>query len=66
MAAKSKPVEILSVGDLGLDGQVGAAGARQEITDVLAAEARQSGEKHVDEGDGAQKIVAYLESIKVL
>ncbi len=66
MAAKSKPVEILSVADLGLGNEVGPAGARQEITAVLAAESRQAGEKHVDEGDGAQKIVAYLESIKVL
>jgi len=66
MAAKSKPVEVLSVDDLGLAGEVGPAGARQEIVAVVAAEARQSGEKHVDDGDGALKIVAYLESIKVL
>ncbi|MFZ1062603.1 MAG: electron transfer flavoprotein subunit beta/FixA family protein [Acidimicrobiales bacterium] len=66
MAAKSKPVEVLSVADLGLAGEVGQSGARQEITAVLAAESRQAGEKYVDEGDGAQKIVAYLESIKVL
>jgi electron transfer flavoprotein beta subunit len=66
MAAKSKPVEVLSVADLGLEGQVGASGARQEITSVVAAEARASGEKYVDEGDGAERIVAFLESIKVL
>ena len=66
MAAKNKPVEVLSVADLGLAGAVGQAGARQEITDVVAAESRQAGEKYVDEGDGAEKIVAFLESIKVL
>jgi len=66
MAAKSKPVEVLSVADLGLNDEVGARGARQEITSVVAAESRASGEKYVDEGDGAQRIVAYLESIKVL
>src|SRR5579863_5846372 len=66
MAAKSKPVEVLSVSDLGLDGQVGWAGARQEITSVVAAEARAAGEKHVDEGEGAQRIVAFLESVKVI
>jgi electron transfer flavoprotein beta subunit len=66
MAAKSKPVEVLSVADLGLEGQVGVTGARQEIVSVSAAEARASGEKYVDEGDGAQRIVAFLESIKVL
>ncbi len=66
MAAKSKPVEMLSVADLGLAGSVGAAGAGQQIVAVEAAEARAAGEKHVDEGDGAQRIVAFLESIKVL
>ncbi|HSN02470.1 MAG TPA: electron transfer flavoprotein subunit beta/FixA family protein [Acidimicrobiales bacterium] len=65
MAAKSKPVEVLSVADLGL-GDVVAAGTGQAVTRVVAAEARQSGEKHVDDGDGAQKIVAFLESIKVI
>ena len=44
MAAKSKPVDKLTVADLGLDAsQVGAAGARQEITEVSAAEARGGG-----------------------
>jgi electron transfer flavoprotein beta subunit len=66
MAAKSKPLEVLSVADLGLDGQVGAAGAREVIVSVQAAESRQAGEKYVDEGDGAEKVVAFLESIKVL
>ena len=66
MAAKSKPVEVLSVADLGLAGETGPAGARQAITEVVAAESRTAGEKYVDEGDGAQKIVAFLESIKVL
>jgi electron transfer flavoprotein beta subunit len=66
MAAKSKPLETLSVIDLGLDGQVGADNARETITEVQAAESRQAGEKHVDEGDGAEKVVAFLESIKVL
>jgi electron transfer flavoprotein beta subunit len=65
-AGKSKPVEVLSVADLDLAGQVGPPGARQEITSVEKAESRQAGEKYVDEGDGAQKIVTFLESIKVL
>jgi electron transfer flavoprotein beta subunit len=66
MAAKSKPLEVLSVADLGLEGQVGAAGAREEIISVQAAESRQAGEKYVDEGDGAEKVVSFLESIKVV
>lgn len=66
MAAKSKPLDVLSLADVGLASETGPAGARQQIVAVEAAEARAAGEKHVDEGDGAQKIVAFLESIKVL
>jgi electron transfer flavoprotein beta subunit len=66
MAAKSKPLEIFSVAELALGDETGAAGARQEITDVVTAESRASGEKYVDEGDGAQRIIGFLESIKVL
>ena len=66
MAAKSKPLEVLSIADLDLADQTGPAGARQVITDVLVTESRAAGEKYVDEGDGAARIVTYLESIKVL
>ncbi len=67
MAAKSKPVETLTVGDLGLDAaQVGAAGARQEITQVADAEARSAGEIVVDEGEGYQRVIEFLEQLKVL
>ena len=67
MAAKGKPVEELKVGDLGLEAsQVGAAGARQEVVSVEPAEARKAGEIVVDEGDGYEKIVAFLEQIKVI
>ena len=67
MAAKSKPVDELTVADLGLEaGQVGAAGSRQEITNVAEAEARQAGEVVVDEGEAHLNIVAFLEKLKVL
>src|SRR3954471_5457633 len=67
MAAKSKPVDEVKVGDLGLDaGQVGIAGARQEITDVSPAEERQAGEIVEDEGDAHERIVAFLEQLKVI
>jgi len=67
MAAKGKPVEELKVGDLGLDaGEVGWSGARQEIVSVEPAEARQAGEIVVDEGDAYEKIVAFLENLKVI
>ena len=66
MAAKSKPLEVLTVAELGLEGQVGQVGAREVIVSVEAVESRQGGEKYVDEGDGAAKVIAFLESIKVL
>ncbi len=67
MAAKSKPVDQLTVADLGLDaGQVGAAGARSEVTDVTAADERKAGEIVVDEGEGYENIVAFLEKLKLV
>ncbi len=67
MAAKTKPVDVLSLADLGLDpAQVGGAGARQEMVDVADAESRGAGEIVVDDGDGAQRIVAFLEQLKVI
>lgn len=67
MAAKNKPVEQLTLADLGLDAAtVGAAGARQEVVSVVAAEARQAGEIVVDEGDAHERIVAFLEQLKVI
>ncbi|HEX7132786.1 MAG TPA: electron transfer flavoprotein subunit beta/FixA family protein [Iamia sp.] len=67
MAAKSKPVDNKTVADLGLDASnVGWAGAGQEIIDVAAAPEREAGEKIVDEGDAHEKIVAFLDDLKVL
>jgi electron transfer flavoprotein beta subunit len=67
MAARSKQVDELTVADLGLEAsQVGATGARQEVVSVQAAEARAAGEIVVDEGDAYERIVAFLEQIKVL
>ncbi|MGH9007590.1 MAG: electron transfer flavoprotein subunit beta/FixA family protein, partial [Acidimicrobiales bacterium] len=67
MAAKSKPVDVVTVDDLGVGkDQVGSAGARQEITDVSKVEARGGGEIVVDEGDGAARIVAFLQELKVV
>jgi electron transfer flavoprotein beta subunit len=67
MAAKGKPLDQVTVADLGLDaGSVGGAGAGQSITNVTAAEARQAGEIVVDEGDAHEKIVAFLDQLKVI
>jgi len=67
MAAKSKPVEQLTVADLGLDpSQVGAVGARQQVISVEAAEARNRGEIVVDEGEAHQRVISFLEQLKIL
>jgi electron transfer flavoprotein beta subunit len=67
MAAKGKPVEQLTAADLGLGAdQVGLAGSGQEIVSVEPAEERKAGEIIVDEGDAHEKIVAFLEQLKVI
>ena len=66
MAAKSKPVEMLTAADLGLSGQVGWAGGGQEIVDFTAAEAREAGEVIEDDGEGFARIVSFLENLKVI
>lgn len=67
MAAKGKPLDQVTVADLGFDpSSVGAAGAGQSITGVAPAEARKAGEIVVDEGDAHEKVVAFLEQLKVI
>jgi len=67
MAAKSKPVEEVGLADLGVDaGSVGWAGGGQEIVGIDEAEARQAGEVIEDDGESFQRIVAFLEELKVI
>ena len=67
MAAKSKPVDELGVADLGVDvGAVGWAGGGQEIVEIADAPAREAGEVIEDEGDAHERIVAFLDELKVL
>ena len=67
MAAKNKPVEELDLAGLGIDpATVGWVGARQEITAIVEAPAREAGEVIVDEGDAHERILAFLDDLKVL
>ena len=67
MAAKSKPVDQLTVADLGLEvSAVGAAGAGQEIVAVDAAPVREAGELVEDDGEAYQRVVSFLEDLKVI
>ncbi|MCP5029456.1 MAG: electron transfer flavoprotein subunit beta/FixA family protein [Actinomycetia bacterium] len=67
MAAKSKPVDEVTCADLGIDADsVGWAGGGQEIVLVEEAEAREAGEIIEDDGEGFQKIVEFLDNLKVI
>jgi electron transfer flavoprotein beta subunit len=67
MAAKNKPVDQVTVADLGLAAdQVGWTGARQQIVDVAAAPEREAGEKIEDDGEAFGRIIAYLEQLKIV
>jgi electron transfer flavoprotein beta subunit len=62
MAAKSKPVDRLSVADLGLDGLVPG----QAIVSVQPAEQRKAGEVVEDDGTAAHRVVEFLAAKKVI
>lgn len=67
MAAKKKPVETLSLGDLGVDaGAVGLAGAATAVADFAKRPPRQAGEIVTDEGDGGVKAAEFLAGRKFI
>jgi electron transfer flavoprotein beta subunit len=61
MQAKSKPVDTLSAGDLGV-----SPSTSQSIQSVDPVPAREAGEIVEDDGEGYQRIVAKLEEVKVI
>jgi electron transfer flavoprotein beta subunit len=64
MAAKRKPLEQLSLVDLGLgEGDVAPA---QTVVDVTAAEERKAGEVVTDDGSAAERIADFLLASKVI
>ena len=62
MAAKSKPVENVTAGDLGIESVSWA----QSITNVEDAPAREAGEIIEDDGETFNKIVEFLDNLKVI
>ncbi|HWL64580.1 MAG TPA: electron transfer flavoprotein subunit beta/FixA family protein [Actinomycetota bacterium] len=64
MAAKKKPVEELSLSDLGLSGDDVAV--KQSIAQMAPAEERKAGEVIEDDGTGAAKIADFLKEAKVI
>jgi electron transfer flavoprotein beta subunit len=67
MAAKKKPVVTLGLADAGIDAsEVGLAAALTSVTSSQPKPPKSAGEKVPDEGDGGQKIAAYLVSQKLV
>ena len=65
MAAKKKPLETLSLADLGIDaGEVGFAGATSTVLEHSKRPPRQGGNKVEAGDDGGTKLVEYLASEK--
>ena len=65
MAAKKKPVQALTLADLGVDaGEVGSAGATSEVVGFSKRPPRSGGTKITDEGTGGAQLVEYLASEK--
>jgi electron transfer flavoprotein beta subunit len=67
MAAKKKPVEVLTVSDLGLDpAVVGSQAAWSVVNDFAARPPKDAGVVVTDEGDGGTKIAEYLTTQKMI
>ncbi|GAB2573251.1 electron transfer flavoprotein subunit beta [Paractinoplanes abujensis] len=65
MAAKKKPVQALSLADLGISpDEVGTAGATSAVLEFAPRPPRSAGQKVTDEGDGGTQLVAYLATEK--
>ncbi len=62
MAAKSKPVDTVTAGDLGIESVSWA----QQISSVEDAPAREAGEVIEDDGETFNKIVEFLDNLKVI
>jgi electron transfer flavoprotein beta subunit len=67
MGAKKKPLNQLSLTDLGIDpSQVGEAGARERILSIGQVEARAAGQVIKDDGNAAQVITDFLVHYQLL
>ena len=67
MAAKKKPVETLTLADVGVDAsEVGLAGAWSAVDTFAARPPRQAGTIVKDEGDGGVKVADFLATQKFI
>jgi electron transfer flavoprotein beta subunit len=67
MAAKSKPIEVKSLSDIGLDSsEVGLGNSWTQVDSFESAPPREAGQVVKDEGDGGAKIAEFLASKKLI
>ena len=67
MAAKKKPMQVLSCADAGIDTSlVGLANAATEVVDFTERPPRQAGTIVKDEGDGGAKAAEFLATSKFI
>ncbi|EHR52074.1 electron transfer flavoprotein, beta subunit [Saccharomonospora marina XMU15] len=67
MAAKKKPVQTLTVADLGVDAsEVGLANAWSTVLEASPKPPRTAGQRVEDEGDGGSKVAEYLVGQKII
>jgi electron transfer flavoprotein beta subunit len=67
MAAKKKPVETLSLADLGIDpARVGLAASGTEVVSFAKRPPRQAGTIIKDDGDGGEKAAEFLAAQKFI
>ncbi|MGO9079619.1 MAG: electron transfer flavoprotein subunit beta/FixA family protein [Streptosporangiaceae bacterium] len=67
MAAKKKPVETLSLADIGMDkDQVGLTASGTEVVSFAARPPRAAGEIVTDDGDGGAKAAGFLAARKFI
>jgi electron transfer flavoprotein beta subunit len=67
MAAKKKPVDTLSLADLGIDpAQAGLAAAATEVVDFAPRPPRAAGTIVKDDGDGGIKAADFLAAQKFI
>ena len=67
MAAKKKPVETLTIAEVGVDAAaVGAAAAWSAVNDFAARPPKAAGTVVTDEGDGGVKVATYLAEHKFI
>jgi electron transfer flavoprotein beta subunit len=65
MAARKKPVQTLSLADLGIaPSEVGLDGATSVVVDHSKRPPRQGGNSIADDGSGGTRLVEYLASEK--